>query len=287
MARRRRHPHQHPERRHSGDRRSIKAALEGAASLGPTVTVSIVKTGGKSAEFTITFGGALVGPGYQLVATITDTAEVAALASHIQIGKTDFEPLISTTRGWPGVFGFVQERLAMATSTPCPPPWRLSQAGRIFQARHRHRVTVRAAPRQAARRARHRSARAGLCGSHLFLVFTDLGVYFASNRTINKTDPLNYVRVSDVGIVANCQPIWPRTRSITSARGPDDELRAATSGEPGLFRDRDELRRGAEHIFATHLVEGVIRFKPQRAASKADAAKLWMLRNDGRWSRPA
>ena len=261
---------------------SIKAALEALPSLGPTVTVAIVKTGNKSAEFTITFGGALSGQEYQLVATITDTAEVAALASHIQIGETEYEPLISDARGWPGVFGFVQERLAYGDIKAVPSAVPLSQAGEYFKLDIE--IASPSAPRLDRLRGGQTSERVlGFAEATYFLVFTDRGVYFASNRTINKTDPLNYVRVSETGIVANCQPVMMENKLYYIGASPDEELK---SGHQMVSLAYSEIETNfeavPEHIFATHLVEGVIRFKGQKAASRADASKLWMLRSDGR-----
>lgn len=262
----------------------IEAALEALPSLGPGITVSIVAKPGLWKEATITFGGALSGFEYQVISAIANTADAAALASHLEIGETDYEPLISASRGWPGVFGFAQERLLYGDIKAVPPAVAMSQAGEYFKLDIE--ISGPSAPRLDRLRGGQTSERVlGFAEAVYLLVFTNRGVYFASNRTINKTDPLNFVRVSDSGIVQCCDAAMLENKVFYIGVNADDD-NDTRRGHQLLSLSYSEIETSfeplPEHIFATHLVENVIRMKTQKAASHSDASKLWLLRSDGR-----
>jgi len=259
----------------------LQAELENLPSMGPGITVSIVKLKGKHHEVTITFGGALSGVEYQIISTIANTADAAALSSHRQIGKTDFEPLFSGARGWPGVFGFAQDRLAYGDIKAAPPAFAFSQAAEYFKLDLE--IAGPAAPRLDRLRAGQVAERVlAFAEATYFLVFTDKAVHFASNRTVNKADPLNMVQLAAAGTVPNCKPvnlegkIWYIGTDQNSAGAGHQLLSLAYSELETTFEATPE------HILATHLVDGVIRLDGQQAASRADASRLWMLRGDGR-----
>jgi hypothetical protein len=261
----------------------IKIALEGLPSLsGGTVTVVIVAGAGSSKRVDVTFGGSLSGSEYQLNSSVPNTADVAALASHITIGKTDFEPLFSAARGWPGVFGFAQDRLALGDIAAVPPAISFSQAGDYFK------LNIESAGAGAARldklRAGNVSERVlAFAEATYFLVFTDEGVHFASNRTINKTDPLNFVQSADVGIVPNCKPVKLESKVFYVGVNPKANV---PEGHQVLSLAYSEIETSfeptPEHIMAGHLVEKITRAVGQVADGRGAASKMWMMRSDGR-----
>lgn len=266
----------------AGTAADLQAELQALPSLGPGVTVAIVALSGKRHEITITFGGALSGVEYQVISTIANTAEAAALSSHRQIGRTDFEPLFSALRGWPGVFGFAQDRLAYGDIRAVPPAIAFSQAAEYFKLDLD--IAGAGGPRLDRLRAGQVAERVtGFAEATYFLVMTDHAVHFAANRTINKTDPLNFVRVAAVGMVPNTEAVPLEGKVYYAGLKPRSD---PPSGDQLLSLSYSEIETTfdpiPEHIFASHLMEGVIRMKGQQAADKTDAAKLWMLRDDGR-----
>lgn len=261
---------------------NIQAALEALPSLGPGVSVAIVNLAGNTKRVDVIFGGGLSGVEYQLISEVTNSADAAALSSHVQIGKTEFEPLFSDERGWPGVFGFAQDRLAYGDIAAVPPALSFSQAGEYFT------VNIEAAGASAARLDKLRAGQVservlGVTEATYLLVGTDRAVHFASNRTINKTDPLNFVETSDTGMVPNCRFQKLENKVYYVGVNPKSD---PPSGSSVLSLGYSEIETAfdanPEHIFATHLVEKIVRFCGQVAGDVADNSKLWCMRSDGR-----
>lgn len=259
---------------------NIKAALEALPSLGATVTVTIASLTSPS-KMTITFGGNLSGVERQLSAIITNTATVAALASHMQIGETDFEPLLSSSRGWPGVFGFAQDRLLYG-DLPIPPALSMSAAANYFN------LNIDAAGSDAARLDKLRGGNVlervlAFAESTYLLVMTDKAVYFAANRTLAADQPVNFARTASVGTVPNCMPIDLEGKIYYVGVNPNSN---PPSGHQILSLSYSEIdtkfEAVPEHLLAGHLVDLVIRSCGQASTNKADASRAWFLRSDGR-----
>jgi hypothetical protein len=263
---------------------NIKAALEDLPSLvGGTVTVVIVATAGSGKRIDIVFGGTLSGSEYQLNSSITNTADVAALASHTVIGKTDFEPLFSAARGWPGAFGFVQDRLVLGDIKAVPPSLAISQAGDYFK------FNIESAGAGAARLDKMRGGQVServlaFAEATYFLVFTDRSVWFASNRTITKTEPLNFVKTSNIGLALGCKPIETEVAAYYVGVDPNDNDNAGV-GSQLLALSYSELGTRFDAVpqqfFAQHLVRGIVGNAFQ-LGGRSEASKIWMRRNDGR-----
>lgn len=260
----------------------LKTALEALPSLGATVTVVVSAVVGQTRTVNITFGGALSGKEYQLNSTVTNTASAAALASHVTIGKTTFEPLMSATRGYAGVFGFSQDRQALGDVKALPPVVLFSQGGEYFT------LNIEASGASAARADKLRGGQVservlGFAEATYFLVFTNLKVYFASNRTINKTDPLNFIETSDVGLVPNCLAVKLENTVYYVGTNPEADPPRGSQVLSFAYSQIDtSFNATPEHIFASHLIDGLVRAKGQKSASKLSASKLWLLRDDGR-----
>ena len=261
---------------------SIKAALEALPSLGPTVNVTMINAGGKNFEITITFTGALSGDEYELDAIITSTPAASALASHTEIGKTDFEDLFSNARGWPGVTGLLQDRIIYADVKAVPSALAFSAAGEYFK------LDITAAGDAAPRLDKLRGGQAAERVLAVYeatypLVFTDRAVHFVSNRAIKATEPINYVHVSNSGIVANCPPADVENKIFYIGRDPDDNK---PGGHELLSLSYSEIETNydavPEHVFASHLVSGITRLTTQKSATDDFHSKLWMMRSDGR-----
>lgn len=258
----------------------VKAALEDLPSLGAAVTVSI--TGAATPyKMTITFGGALTGTERQLTAIITNTAAVAALAAHMQIGKTEFEPLLSAARGWPGVFGFAQDRLLYG-DLPIPPVLAMSAAAEYFN------LNIDAAGSDAARLDKLRGGNVlervlAFAESTYPLVLTDKAVYFAANRTLAADQPVNFARTASVGTVPNCKPVDLEGKIYYVGVNPKTSPPTGHQILSLAYSEIDtKFEAVPEHLLAGHLVEGLVRSEGQASTNKADASRAWFLRDDGR-----
>lgn len=264
---------------------NLKAAIEALPSLGTTVSLVWTDIPGKAHTWDITFGGDLSGVEYGFDAQINNTADAAALSTHMAYGKTDYEPVISATRGWPGVFGFAQDRLAYGDFAAMPPAIALSRAGEYFN------IDIEAAGANAAR---FDKLRAGQVAERVLafltvtytLVFTDRSVHFIANRTISATDPLNYVQISAPGIVANTRPVALEGKIYYVGLDPEAVKAGDATGHQVLSLSYSELETTfdpvPESLLAGHLVTGIIRNSPQAGTSKAEASRVWLLREDGR-----
>jgi hypothetical protein len=265
---------------------AIKVALEALPSLGPGITVSVSDVRAKTSRMvTITFGGALTGQEYQVNAEATNTGEAGALASHIEIGKTDYEPLMSVARGWCGVFGFAQDRTIYGDFKAVPPAIAFSKAGEYFD------LNIEAAGDRAARMDKLRdqvSERVlAFTEATYLLIGTDRGVYFVSNRAVTAGEPLNFVHAAEAGVVPACDFVKLENKVYYIGATPEGAAGgAAPTGHQVLSLSYSEIDTNfdanPEHIMAAHLVQGIIRAKGQRSQLQSEASKMWMLRDDGR-----
>lgn len=264
---------------------NIQDALEALPSLGAAVSVVFESKPGKAHTWHITFGGALSGAEYGVTASINNTADAAALTTHIDIGKTDYEPLLSVARGWPGVFGFAGDRLAYGDIAAVPSALAFSAAGEYFN------INIEAAGAAAAVLHKLRGGQIServlaFSTSTYLLVFTAQGVHFLPNRTISALEPPNFVQVPAPGIVANTEPLQVDGKTYYLAIDPASAKSGDVTGHQLLSLGYSEIETTfapvPESLLAGHLVRGVIRIKAQLGASEAEASRLWMLRQDGR-----
>lgn len=260
---------------------AIEDALEALPSLGPGITVAEAVMAGRARRIDITFGGALSGREYQVDATITNTAETSALPVHVEVGETEFEPLLSEGRGWVGVTGLVQDRIAYGDIRAEPSAIAMSQSAEYFN------LNIEAQGATAARLDRLRAGQTAerilaIKDATYLLIFTDQAVHFAANRTITRTDPLNFTITSEAGIVANTEPVDLEGK-IYFVSANDDE--ADRDGNQILSLAYDELQTRfdplPESLLASHLVRRIVRTKRQKSGSDTDASRMWLMREDG------
>lgn len=261
---------------------AMKAALEALPSLGGTITVAITSPTATSRRIRITFGGSLSGREYQLTSIITNTADASALASHITIGKTDYEPLLSVSRGWPGVTGFSQERLVYGDVKAEPAALSMSRSGEYFD------LNIKAAGPSAGRLDKLRAGQVSerilaIAEATYLLVATDKAVHFAANRAITATEPPNFVRTSTVGTVPNCPFTDLDSKMYFVGVAPKSDPPVGASLMSIAYSEIDaKFQADPEHLLATHLVEGITRVTGQVSGSEDDASRLWLMRRDGR-----
>lgn len=113
------------------------------------------------------------------------------------------------------------------------------------------------------------------------LVFTERGEYFASNRTIKRNEPLNFVRASAIGTRASCRPVvFEGFVYFVSADGG----RLYRTGYDAVSEAFDPK---PVNDMNDDLVTDIIDMAVQRKNGTMKSDRLWMLRADGRLVRGA
>ena len=252
----------------------IAAAINDLPSIDGGVTVNYFPTVDRSGRIVIEFGGESSGEEFEVGALVANTSEVSALPSHTQIGSTDGEPIISASRGWPGTANLLQDRLGYARLKGQPGAQMASATGEYFM------LNIKASGDGAARLDRLRSQTSEkilrIKESKYFLAFTNLATYFATNRTISRNEPLNYVLASEIGIRPNTDPI-------------DLEgllYYISNNGKMILSMVYDDVstsfNANPETLLSSHLIEGLLRNARQVGSTATDTNRMWLLRADGR-----
>lgn len=262
----------------------LEAAVRALPTLNNDVTLTMHQEVGLVVVLRLTFGGSLAGEEYEVTALVTNTSDAAALATHSQRGKTDLEPLFSTTHGWPGTFGFYQDRLGYARIPAVTGAVALSRIGEYFD------LNVKATADNAARLDKLRSLTTEtvlhLKESKYLLAFTDRGAYFVNNRTIERNTPLNFILASETGAQPNCKPFDLEGEVYYVSINPGGLDQKDSGGHQLLSIIYDDVstsyNANPESLLASHLMRGVIRTARQRATGDLDAAKGWLMRADGR-----
>lgn len=264
----------------------IQAALIALPGLGAGVTVAVTSSNRKSRKLLFTFGGLLSGEEYDLSTAVVNTADASALGYHIEYGKTDFEDLFSVTRGWPGSAGLVQDRLAYLRVPAVTGAMAMSRIAEYFD------LNIEGTTDQSARLDKIRSQTnetiVHVREATYVLVFTDRGIYFVPNRTIERNTPLNFVLASEVGAQPNAKPFDLEGETHYIAINPEGMTNRAAGGcqmlrvAEAVTSSQTSFQADPVSLLATHLVDKVIRTAKQRPSSDQDAAKGWLMRTDGR-----
>lgn len=263
----------------------LEDALQALPSLGAGVTVVYSNPGVAGTYlFTVTFGGALSGVEYELSADVVNTTEVAALPYHTQVGDTDAEPLWSVSRGWPGASDLYQDRMVHARNPAVKASLAQSAIGEYFT------FNIEAQGDAAARLDKLRSQTnetiLAIKESQYLLVFSDRAAYFATNRTIERNTPVNFVKASETGIQPNCKPFDLEGIDYYVAINPAGIADYSGGGKQMLQIVYDDVstRYNADPVslLASHLVDRIVRAARQRPLTDLDAAKAWLMRTDGR-----
>lgn len=253
---------------------AIKNALAALPGLSAAVSVQNYAVGSATRRLVITFGGALSGREYGVSASVANTSAASAIAYHITRGKTDLEPLFSTTRGWPGAATLAQDRLVVYRIPATPGAVALSRSGEYFD------FEIEGSDAAAAVLARLRSQTnetvLAVKEGTFVVVWTDRATYFVTNRVLDRNTPLNFQLTSETGLEPNCQPFDLEGSIYYVANGGGQLV--------SLTYDDVSTRYSAqpESLLFTHLMKGVMRTARQKAESDLDAARGWLMRSDGR-----
>jgi hypothetical protein len=251
-----------------------EARLLPGMSAGLSLTYDAASSSSGYAVFAVTFGGSLDGDEYQFDANILNTADASVLSSHIQTGKTAGEVLVSAAKGWFAGMDLFQDRAIYFGARARRASVSMSKVAAYFTLNIKDQADN-GARLEALRTISSEQILHVLEGKYL-LVFTDKAEWFATNRTIVRNEPVNFVRTTENGCRPNCRPqvlegfVWyvNKDGSVLYSTSYDD-VSTSFLADP-------------ESLLATHLIAGVKRMGVQKKVNNNNVSRLWMLRDDGR-----
>lgn len=262
------------------DWQAFAAALQAQARLLPGMDSGLTIVHDETVSysgykvFTVRFGGSLNGSEYQFDARILNTSDASVIASHIVTGKTDGEALVSAAKGWFAGMDLFQDRAIYYAAKARRASTAMSKVAEYFTLNIKDQ-SDNAARLEALRTISSERILHVIEGKYL-LAFTDEAEWFATNRTIVRNEPVNWVRTTENGCRANCRPqvlegfVWyvNKDGSVLYSTSYDD-VSTSFLADP-------------ESLLATHLIAGVKRMCVQKKVNNNNVSRLWMLRDDGR-----
>lgn len=255
---------------------NIELALRALPSLNDDVNVTYLK-GDSTDDFwvlKVNFQGSLAGVEYDFDADVPNTAQASALVSHTQIGKTEFEPLISTERGGYGGMTLYQERAFMWAAKARKNALNASRIGEYFDL-DANKIGDNA-PILTAIRSDSGEQIFAVAEDTFLVIFTNEAEYFVTNRTIKQSEPLNIVEVSRYGTKKGVKPqkFDGKTWFITRDGASLYTIQYSAVSE--------KFEPTQQDLLASHLVDKIKRQWVQRKISGSTMPRLWELRDDGR-----
>ncbi|MCF6368341.1 hypothetical protein [Rhizobium halophilum] len=259
------------------------ATLQGHArelpgmSSGLTITNITAGTTQHYRTLQVTFGGDLSGKEYQLDAQVLNTSEASSLASHTTIGKTDGEPLVSADQGgFRGAANYQDRQVYFAPSARAT-ALAMSRTGEYFDLNID--ATDDAAARLEALRTETSETILHVLDATYLIAFTDRAMYFASNRTVKRNEPMNWVRAIEIGSKASCKPVTLEARVYFVSADGGRLYSAAYDAVSEMFQPTPEndLNGGPED-----LVTNIRSMSVQQKTAGMISDRLWLLREDGR-----
>ncbi|CDZ67632.1 Hypothetical protein NGAL_HAMBI2605_59130 [Neorhizobium galegae bv. orientalis] len=258
------------------------AALQAAISDLPGMSSGVTVINLSNVEFfsawRITFGGVLSGAEYQFDAQVTNTSGASALSSHTKIGKTEGEPLISAARGGFGGAALFQDRMSYFAPKARSAAIAMSRIGEYFD------LNIEAQQDNAARLEALRTETSEtilhMIDATYLLAFTDQNVYFASNRTVERNKPLNWVSAIEIGIKRTCRPVKLEGKVYFVSTDGGRLYSVAYDAVTEMFAPNPENDlNGAD---AEDLVRNIKLMWVQHKTGMMVSDRLWLLREDGR-----
>ncbi|MCT7662326.1 hypothetical protein [Shinella kummerowiae] len=257
----------------------IQTALRALPSMNVGVTVALTASANRYRTYTVTFGGTLAGSEYQFDGMVVNTSEASALVSHAEIGKTAGEPLVSTDKGGFSGMELYQDRAVYWAPRARKSAMAMSRTGEYFDLD----IEVQAdnGARLEALRSDTGEAILHVVDATYLLVFTERGEYFASNRTIKRNEPLNFVRASGIGTRASCRPVVLEGSVYFVSRDGGRLYRTSYDAVTEAFDPQPV------NDLNDDLVSGIVDMVVQRKSGLMKSDRIWLLREDGRLVRGA
>ncbi|WFS02214.1 hypothetical protein [Rhizobium tumorigenes] len=253
---------------------SLQAVITAMPGFGSGVSVTDGGGSGKYRTLNVTFGGSLAGDEYDFTPSIVNTSDASALASHIQIGATAGEPLISASRGGFAGLELYQDRAVYYAPAAETAALAQSQPGEYFNLNIK--LTADNAPRLDRLRSQTSETIRHVLDNTYLLIFTDQAEWFASNRTVTRNDPMNFVRASEIGVKANCRPaiLEGDVYFFSPDGGKLYSISYDAVSTTYVPASQNDLNKD--------LVANARRQAVQRKIGSTTSARLWILREDGR-----
>jgi hypothetical protein len=252
---------------------ALLAAIENLPSVNPGLTSSFA-VGTGVAVVTIGFAGAgNNGRAFALSARVVNSVTAAATATHIQIGETGGESLMSVGRGWPACGAFYQDRLVTGGFKAKKGAILASVTGEYFDLNIKVQATTGAILLNLDTDGAERVQRL-VRGRHL-LIFTSEAEYFISDRQVQRGQPVNIVECSRNGSAAGV-PIVASEGSLVYATKKRSLLMAATYSDVSQAYESEPIS-----LLASHLVTEIADMAIMRATDETDAERLLLVRDDG------
>jgi len=254
----------------------LRPLIRGLPGLNNDVDIQYdpAQDAGAYRAFNIVFHDSLAGREYQVDANIVNTSEASVIASHIEIGQTEGEPLISVARGGFSGMEVFQDRAIYYAPKAKRAAVAMSEAGEYFNLNIKDQADTGA--RLEALRTITSERILHIVESKYLLAFTDQAEWFASNRTIERNTPLNWVRTTENGARPNCRPVI--LEGFVWYVNKDGSMLFSTSYDDVST----SFLADPESLLATHLIYGIKRKCVQKKIGSNNVARLWMLRDDGR-----
>lgn len=252
---------------------AMQAEISSLAGFGSGVSVAFLGTATRYVNFRVQFGGPLTGSEYEFDVQIVNTSDASALVSHVAIGDTAGEPLISVARGGFAGMTLFQDRACYFGPKARQTAIAMSRVAEYFD------LNIEATADNGARLEALRSATSEsiyhLLDTTYLLAFTDQAEYFASNRTIERNKPLNWVRASEIGSKRTCRPVTLEGKAYFVS---NDGSRLYSFGYNAVSEMFEPVPL---NYLNEDLVSDIKLMAVQKKQGKMGSDRLWMLREDG------
>jgi hypothetical protein len=222
----------------------------------------------------IVFSGSLAGDEYAVTGNIVNTSDASVIAGHTEVGSTAGEPLISVSRGGFGGMELYQDRAVYTAPAAKKGAAAMSQPGEYFNLNIKS--TADNGPRLEALRSQTSETILHALDNTYLVLFTDQAEWFASNRTVSRNDPMNWVRASEIGSKPNCRPMVLEGDVYFSA--PDGGKLYSISYDAVSTTYTPD----AKNDLNKDLIDNMRRLAVQRKIGSTTSNRLWILREDGR-----
>ncbi|KAA3526125.1 hypothetical protein GOZ80_14090 [Agrobacterium vitis] len=253
---------------------NLQAAINTLAGFEADVAVAYVENSDNYRRLTVTFSGSLAGDEYDFDVQVVNTSSASALVAHVQIGETDGEALISSTRGGFRGMGIYQDRGIYISPKAKQAAVAMSQTGEYFTLNIKN--TADSGARLEALRTSTSETVLHVLDNTYLVLFTDQAEWFASNRTIERNAALNWVRASEVGSKKNCKPV-----SV-------DGMVFFVSADGGALYSvsydavSESYNPTRQNDLSKDLVRDIANQMVQRKIAGSTSTRIWHRRDDGR-----
>ena len=251
----------------------VKAALEALPSIEPGLTVtSTASTGLTIIEIDFTGSGNL-GTRNQLTAQVVNTAAAASTSTHSQLGIPGGEDLFGASAGYAACAAFYQDRLVTGGFKSKKGAWLASVTGDYFN----NNINIVAATgailvnldTDGAEKLQH------IVRTRFLTLFTSDAEYFISDRALDKTKSPTIVNSSRNGSAPGVRIIENEGSLIYCSRDAA-LLYALTYDDISSSYNSSPIS-----LLASHIASDVSQMAYQKSSTATDAARLWMVREDG------